>query len=132
MRVHDLAQAEVVVAWAMERQARIDLATAPEAALYTGPLYWREIELALGRKVIVDCGDLPGPVMGALRAGLTRILFHGEPVVQRKLDGMAIAAGAEIRCALPSPVIVLAAEDDAVLIRRCLDAARLGADPASV
>ena len=115
-----------MVDWADRHRVVVELASAEAAVLYTGPLYWREVELALGRPVIVDCAELPGPAMASLRAGLKLVLFAGSDPVATKLAGMAAVLGAEIRKRLQPPVAVLAPEDNGRAIAARLAAACLG------
>ena len=101
--VHDLAQARVAAAVAADLGAALTLATGPGAAAYLGPGWACALLAALGREfpdlevtLVFDCGDKPGPVLAALRAGLKTLRFTGRKAAARKLAEIAAAQGAEI------------------------------------
>jgi hypothetical protein len=123
VRVHDRTQARVALDWASVQGLTIRLASASTAACYTGPLYWRSLELELDERVTVDCGELPGIVMGGLRVGLKSLLFGGEPAVARKLAQLAEQHRAELLTGLPPPLVELAPPWDAHTICRHLSLA---------
>ena len=71
------------------------LASAPSAALQAGPAWFKAVideasaaypDVAV--TAILDCGDAPGAVMAALRAGLTQLRFSGAPELHDKLTAM--------------------------------------------
>ena len=128
VRVHDRTQARVALDWAGAQGLTIRLASAQAAACYTGPLYWRSLELELKELVTVDCGELPGIVMGGLRVGLKSLLFGGNPAIARKLGRLAQQHGAELLTRLPPPLVELAPAWDAHTIRRHLSLASPGPD----
>ena len=93
--IHSLDHALAACAAAAELRLPLTLASARGAALQTGPAWFKaviEAAMAAHPDVVVtatlDCGDEPGAVMAALRAGLTRLRFDGGDVVRARLAGM--------------------------------------------
>jgi len=93
--VHSLEQALAACAAADRLKVPLRLASAPGAALYVGPAWFKAVieqasERYRGVRVtaILDCGDEPGAVMAALRAGLKDLRFDGSAEVRRKLAEM--------------------------------------------
>lgn len=84
--VHDHAQLRTAQAVAAALGVPVILQSAPAAAGYLGPGYFR------GTAVVLDCGDAPGHALAALRAGHRRIRLAARPEVLRKLAEM----GAEL------------------------------------
>ncbi len=61
----------------------------------------------------LDCGDAPGHVQAALRAGVKTTVFSGPPATRRKLAAIAEALGAKVLAKLGSPrVLDLAGAED--------------------
>ena len=73
------------------------LVSAKEVTAFAGVGYWRALERAVGRPIVIDCGDDPGLAMAALRAGCRELLFSGQATVAIKLAGMAASIGAHLR-----------------------------------
>jgi hypothetical protein len=92
-RVHDLAEARRVV----DGDPGVLLVTAPDSAAFAGVGFWRAVEEALGRAVVVDCGDDAGLALAALREGLRDLLFTGPAPVAAKLESIAAQSGARLR-----------------------------------
>lgn len=97
--------------------------TAPDAAAYAGALYLRaaashsqkspaEMEL-----VVLDCGDDPSLVLGALRVGWSAFAFTGSPIVHDKVSELIARWGAHLVQINQGPVLDLHATADP--IRRC-------------
>jgi len=93
--VHSLQQAVAACAIADRLKVSLTLASAPGAALNVGPGWFKAvIEQASERypavtvTSILDCGDEPGAVMAALRAGVKHLRFHGGAETRRKLAEM--------------------------------------------
>jgi hypothetical protein len=93
--IHSLDHARAALAAAAAGGQKVTLASAPSAALQTGPGWFKSVideasaaypqTLAMA---ILDCGDQPGAVMAALRLGLTDLRFHGAAAFRAKLEGM--------------------------------------------
>jgi len=93
--IHSLEHARAALAAAARSDTPITLASAPDAALQAGPLWFKSvIEQAieayprLAVTAILDCGDQPGAVMAALRIGLRHLRFDGADALRAKLAGM--------------------------------------------
>ena len=97
--------------------------TAPNAAAYAGALYLRaaanhpqrspaEMEL-----VVLDCGDDPSLVLGALRVGWSAFAFTGSPMVHYKVSQLIAKWDAHLVQINQGPVLDLHAISDP--IRRC-------------
>ena len=96
--IHSLEQARAALAIAASMNAPIVLASAPGAALQTGPLWFKAVidqastaHPGVAFTAILDCGEAPGAVMAGLRAGLTHFRFSGHAELRDKLA----AIGAE-------------------------------------
>ena len=118
---HDLGHARAALAAAHEHNLAITLQTAPGAAAYAGVGYLKAVNDKAGaHEAIIDCGEDPGVVLAALRAGWKRLIFSGERDVFDKLAQMAGQQGATITEAGPKgPILdLLDAPDPAIA---CLD-----------
>ena len=101
--IHSLDHARVALGAAAEAGVPVTLASAPGAAAYTGPAWFREV-VRIARadfpqvevSAVLDCGTRAGDVMAALRLGLERVRFTGKKAVAEKLTAMADAWGAEL------------------------------------
>ncbi len=121
--IHSLAQADAALRAAKALGVSVTLASAPDAALQTGPAWFKEviaaaIEAQPGVAVtsILDCGDEPAAVMAALRLGLTRLRFKGPEPVRAKLQAM----GAEFAAAPDATLDLLNAHDPEAACRAFL------------
>jgi hypothetical protein len=112
VRIHDLAQARDVLALERPGGPELALVTAPGLAAFAGVGFCHAIETALGRALVVDCGDGAGLAMAALRTGCRDILFDGPEPIATKLAGMAEPLGGRIRRELAGEVLSLLPEDD--------------------
>ncbi len=93
--IHSLEHALAACAAAADLKVPLRLASARGAALQTGALWFKAvIEQAIAAHpdlavtAVLDCGDQPGAVMAALRAGLTRLRFAGSEQLCAKLAAM--------------------------------------------
>ena len=106
-----------VAAFTAIRQSSLQLEpivrTAPDAAAYAGALYLRSAaELAQQSpeeidQVVLDCGDNPSLVLGALRVGWLKFAFSGIPTVQAKLSQIILKSGGDVVQINQGPVIDL-------------------------
>ncbi|MEK0084364.1 hypothetical protein [Benzoatithermus flavus] len=79
--------------------------SAPGLAAFAGAGYWRAVEEALGRRVVIDCGEDAGLVLAAFRAGCRDLLFTGDADLARKLADMAEQLGAVLRSGLDGEIL---------------------------
>lgn len=93
--VHSLDQARAALAAAHHLNIAVTLASAPDAALQTGPAWFKalvdqatETYPEVAATAILDCGDQPGAAMAALRLGIKHIRFDGPAEVRTKLVEM--------------------------------------------
>jgi hypothetical protein len=122
--VHSLAQARAALEAAAEKGIEVELWSAEGAAAYAGAGWFRAILEAAGAAVpaarfeaVLDCGALPGLVLGAWRAGQSAVCFSGGRRVAAKLADIAAREGLRLRRRRPSAVLdLLRAEDPA---QRC-------------
>jgi hypothetical protein len=121
--VHTLQHALAACAAAADLNIPLQLASARGAALQTGPLWFKAIiEQAIAAHpdvaltAVLDCGDQPGAVMAALRAGLTRLRFAGSETIGAKLAAM----GAEFVPAAASTLDLLDARESEAACRAFL------------
>lgn len=77
------------------------LVTAPGLAAFAGAGYWHAVEAALGRAIVLDCGEDAGLVLAGLRAGCRDLLFTGEARLAVKLADLAGQQGARLYRSLP-------------------------------
>ena len=93
--IHSLAEARAVLDAAAAMNLPVTLASAPGAALQTGPLWFKSVidqasaaQPGVALTAILDCGAAPGAVMAGLRAGLTHFRFSGRAELRERLAGM--------------------------------------------
>lgn len=103
IRVHSLEQARAAVAAAAALGVPVTLLSAEGAAATVGiPWFKAVVERArashprTGAEAVMDCGDKPGHVLGALRHGFTRVRFAGPTKTRRELEKVAAAHGAAL------------------------------------
>ena len=106
--VHGIDDALLAVAAARSLDRPVTLISAPGAAAYVGPLWFKAlIEQAraatpdLAVSGVLDCADDAGHAMAALRAGIEAIVFSGDDGVADKLAAMAEASDALVRRTRP-------------------------------
>ena len=101
--VQDWAQTRAALEAARSQGRAVSLCSPPGASAWLGAGYWAalqararaefpDVEFALA----LDCGDAAGDAMAALRAGVTHVIFRGEPTILAKLQDMAAQRGAEL------------------------------------
>jgi hypothetical protein len=105
--IHSLEQARVALAIAASMNAPIVLASAPGAALQTGPLWFKSVidqasaaQPGVALTAVLDCGAAPGAVMAGLRAGLTHFRFSGRAELRDKLAAMGAQFAEPVAAAL--------------------------------
>jgi len=114
--VHSIAHAVAALTAAAEAGRPVTLASAPEAGIYGGPGWWRELVAAAKEAVpaarcsaILDCGDDAGAAQGAIRAGVEAIVFTGRAEIAARLTDIAAQAGASLLTARSDPALDLGA-----------------------
>jgi hypothetical protein len=130
--VHSLTHAAAALAAAAEADRGIVLLSAPAAALYAGPGWWRELVKSARAEVpdarcaaILDCGDDAGAAQGAIRARVEALVFTGRPEVAERLADIAAQGGIELVTERPAATLDLGEmffADPATLRRRCAEA----------
>ena len=129
--VHSLAHAVAALTAAAETGVPVTLVSAPDAGLYAGPGWWREV-VAAGRAAVptarstalLDCGDDAGAAQAALRAGVEAIVFTGRVDVAARLADIASGRGARVLTVRPVAALDLAQAffaDPGTLRQRCAD-----------
>jgi len=93
------------------------LASAPDAGIYAGPGWWRELIVAARAAVpavqcsaVLDCGDDAGAAQAAIRAGVEGVIFNGAADVATRLADIAAQRGARLATERPEATLDLAAE----------------------
>ena len=101
--VHGIEEARIALAAARALGRPLILASAPAAAGYAGPLWFRELlrrvrAEAEGVEVtgLLDCGDKPGLVLGALDQGLPLLRFSGPRRAAETLSEICQAQGVRL------------------------------------
>ncbi len=106
--VHQVGDAFAAVEAARSLDTPLTLISAPGAAAYAGPVWFREIvaqarakapELAVSG--MLDCADDAGHALAALRAGVEAIVFTGDAAIVEKLTAIARATGATVHDTRP-------------------------------
>lgn len=98
---HGLADAKAALAAAAALGMPVTLLSAPSAASYAGPGWFRAV-VAQARAAhreaeavaVLDCGDRPGHALAALREGVTAIRFSGKTA--HKIEDIAAQYGARV------------------------------------
>jgi acyl-CoA reductase-like NAD-dependent aldehyde dehydrogenase len=129
--IHSLLHAVAALSAAAEAGRRVVLASAPDAGVYAGPGWFREVLRAAQEAVpeaqfsaLLDCGDDPGAAMAAIRAGVEAIVFTGRADVAARLADIAAQSGARLVTQRPAAAHDLAAfffSDHDTLRRRCAE-----------
>ena len=101
--VHSLADAVAALRAARALGVPVVLRSAPAAAGYAGPAWFRELAAAATEAfpdvafvASLDCGAAAGDALAALRAGVTTIRFRGARPVRDKIVAIARRCGARI------------------------------------
>ena len=99
--VHGLDHAEAALAAAAELGVPVTLISAPSAAGYAGPSWFRAVVdearaayPAVDVTAVLDCGDMPGYALAALRDGVAAIRFSGDTAA--KIADIAAQYGAQV------------------------------------
>ena len=107
--IHGIDDALQAVAAARCLDRPVTLISAPGAAAYAGPLWFKAlVEQAraaapdLAVSGVLDCDDDAGHAMAALRAGIEAIVFTGDDAVADKLSAMAATSVAVVHRSRPS------------------------------
>jgi hypothetical protein len=130
--IHSLAHAVAALSAASEAGRPIVLVSAPEAGIYAGPGWFRELVRGAREAVpearfstILDCGADAGAAIAAIRAGVEGVVFTGRADVAARLGDIAAQAGARLMTAWPAAMLDLGASffaDDESVRRYCADA----------
>lgn len=123
--VHSLAHATAALGAAVELRVPVTLISAPSAAGYAGPGWFRAVveqACAAHPKVqvtaVLDCGDMAGHALAALREGVRAIRFSGD--TSAKIENIAGQYGALVIAARPE-ALDLAAVADRDVVAACKD-----------
>jgi delta 1-pyrroline-5-carboxylate dehydrogenase len=129
--VHSLAHAVAALGAAAHAGREILIASAPDAGIYAGPGWFRELvktarEAAPTAEAtaLLDCGDDAGAAQGAIRAGVEGVVFTGRTDVAARLADIAGQRGVTLVTTRPEPALDLATlffADADTLRRRCAD-----------
>ena len=129
---HTLAHAVAALGAAAEAGRAVVLASPPDAGIYAGPGWFREVVRAAREAVpaaqssaLLDCGSDAGAAMAAIRAGVEAVVFTGRADVAARLGDIATQAGARLLTARPAAILDLGVSffaDDESVRRHCADA----------
>ena len=130
--VHSLAGARAAARAAAELGVAVELWSAPGAAAYAGAGWFKAVleatraaEPAAPISAVLDCAELPGLALGALRIGLEVVCFTGPARVAAKLADIAAQQGARLVRRRPVRALDLRhAADPAAACRAWLAAGR--------
>jgi hypothetical protein len=125
--VHSLEEARAALDAAAALDVPVTVVSAAGAGAIAGPLWFKAvIEAACDDypgvpvTAVLDCGDEPGTVLGALRAGLKRIRFTGPAAMRERLAALAAPLDAVIEAGEVEALDLLDRRDAAALCRRYL------------
>lgn len=130
--VHSLGQAEAAVRAAAALGVEVELWSAEGAAAYAGAGWFKavveEARLAAPKArfaAVLDCAELAGYALGALRIGLEAVCFTGPAAVAAKLADIAVQGGQRLLRRRPAHALDLRhADDPAALCRAWLGRGR--------
>src|SRR5215472_8008472 len=112
--VHCLEHAEAALAASAALGVPVMLASAAAAGGYAGPLWFKALIEEAKRAhpsadvaSLLDCGDEPGTVLGALRAGIKHVRFIGDEATCRRLAEIAAQLRAGIESGDEPPALDL-------------------------
>ena len=113
--VHSLTHAVAALSAAADAGRSITLLSAPDAGIYAGPGWWREM-IAAARaampaaqcNAVLDCGNNAGAAQAAIRAGIEAILFTGRADVTERLADIAAQRGVRLLTKRPEAALDLA------------------------
>ena len=119
--VHSFAHARAALTAAVAQSRSIVFLSAPDAGMQSGPAWFHTmIEQAkdavpgaerIDVTEVLDCGDMPGTAMAALRYGFTRICFTGAEKPLEKLRDIAEQKQAVIMTERPDGLDLLGIAD---------------------
>lgn len=126
-QVHGIDDARAALRAAAELGRGVTLVSAPGGAAQGGAAWFKALA-DLGRDEfpgvtqswLLDCGDAPGLVLAALRAGVANIVFTGDQDLSEKLRVIAAVHGATIHGALPQALDLRQARDPLATARMWL------------
>jgi hypothetical protein len=126
-----LAHAVAALSAAGAADRPVTLLSAPDAGIFAGPGWWREVVAAARAAVpaaqctaILDCGDDAGAAQAAIRAGVEAIVFTGRADIAERLADIARQNDVRLLAERPAPALDLADSFFAsaeVLQRQCRD-----------
>lgn len=106
--IHDLVQAVAALRAAAEADIAVTLESAPGAARYLGaPYFLAMIEAARAEvpearcDAVLDCADVPGLALDALRRGAGRVRLSAPPELFARVADIAAQSGATLETAPP-------------------------------
>ena len=130
--IHSLAHAVAALSAAADAGRPIVLASPPDAGIYAGPGWFREVMGAARPAVpearstaLLDCGEDAGAAMAAIRAGVEAIVFTGPAELAARLADIAAQAGVRLLTERPAAILDVGPTffaDNESLRRRCVDA----------
>jgi len=98
--IHGWADAQAALAGA---RASLTLLSAPGAGGYAGAAWFAALAAEgkaafphVVQRWVLDCGDAPGHVLAALRAGVRAMVFTGTAELRARLASAAAACDAEL------------------------------------
>jgi len=101
--VYGLEDARAALAAAERLGCAVTLVSAPAAAAHGGAGWFRALVEAAALShpgvavtAVLDCADLPGLVLGAVRAGVHHLRFSGSSETAARLAAIAASAGATL------------------------------------
>lgn len=116
--VHSLDHARAALTAARAAAAPVLLVSAPGAAGYAGCGYFEAMirramteQPGVAATALLDCGEEPGLVLGAIRHGLKAVRFAGPDEVFAKLADIARQAGAVVVASTPPALDLLGLPD---------------------
>ncbi len=123
---HTLEQAVAALTAAETTGRKVTLLSASGAAATSGPGWFREVIAAAEKScpdakfaAILDCGDLAGHALGALRAGVSAIALDAPAGVRRRVADIARQQGGRLVRPPAPPVLDLLDTEDA--LAACLE-----------
>ncbi len=125
--VHSLEHARAAVGAAAATGVPVTLLSAEGAAGTVGAAWFREVVAAASAErpevavtAILDCGDKPGHVLGALRQGLKSLRFTGPKATAERLAQIAAQEGATLTKRRGRALDLLDVPDPAAACRKWL------------
>jgi hypothetical protein len=114
--IHSLAHAKAALAAAGELGVPVTLLSAPSAAAYAGPGWFRAVAAqacaahpGVAVTAVLDCGDMAGHALAALREGVMAIRFAGDTA--EKINDIAGQYGARVIAGRPEALDLAAVAD---------------------